>query len=61
MEKWIAVIDKLPIECEILETKISDSTGERNFSKLIRKNNLWFLPDMSMYIYYTPTHWRECY
>lgn len=21
--------------------------------------NLWFLPDGSMYVYYTPTHWRS--
>lgn len=21
-------------------------------------SRLWFFPDMSMYVYYVPTHWR---
>jgi hypothetical protein len=32
--------------------------GERNHSSLVRKGRLWFFPDMSMYVYYAPTHWR---
>lgn len=40
-----------------LLTKIDDSKGERNVAKLKRIGRLWFLPDMSMYVYYTPTHW----
>jgi hypothetical protein len=59
MNEWIAVHNKLPPEGELVETKIYDSAGERNFGKLRRKGNLWFLPDMSMYIYYCPTHWRK--
>jgi hypothetical protein len=57
--KWISCSFILPQEGKIVETKIDDQYGCRNVSKLIRKGNLWFLSDMSMYVYYTPTHWRE--
>ena len=39
-------------------TKIDDEDGERNVTKLKRRGNLWFFPDGSMYVYYTPTHWK---
>lgn len=39
-------------------TKIDDEGGVRNEQKLIRKGRLWYFPDMSMYVYYAPTHWR---
>lgn len=32
--------------------------GIRNIQSLVRKGSLWFFPDMSMYVYYRPTHWR---
>lgn len=41
----------------VVNTKIDDGRGARNVAKLIRKGRLWFLQDMSMYVYYTPTHW----
>lgn len=41
-----------------VETKIDDGDGWRNQTALVRKGRLWFFPDMSMYVYYTPTHWR---
>jgi len=56
-ELWYA-IGSSP-ENELIETKISDDSGERNHQKLIKKGNLWFVPDESMYVYYTPTHWRH--
>jgi hypothetical protein len=31
---------------------------QRNEQSLVRKGRLWFFTDMSMYVYYTPTHWR---
>ena len=43
----------------VVETKIDDSDGERNVQNLIRKGNLWWTPDGSMYVYYRPTHWRD--
>jgi hypothetical protein len=40
-------------------TKIDDGNGVRNVQSLTRRGNLWFYPDMSMYVYYTPTHYAE--
>lgn len=42
-----------------LLTKIDDSKGERNVQERIRQGNLWYFTDMSMYVYYTPTHYCE--
>ena len=58
---WIKCTVTLPKEGEIVMTKILDANGERNEQKLIRKGNLWFLEDYSMYVYYTPTHWKTIY
>ena len=44
---------------KVVWTKIHDENGERNVQKLVRDGNLWFFPDWSLYVYYTPTHWRE--
>lgn len=57
--KWIKCEDRLPLQGEIVETKIDDEKGERNIQKLKRQGRLWFFPDDSMYVYYTPTHWRR--
>jgi len=59
MEKWIEANKELPTEGYIVKTKIVDENGERNIQVLTRKGNLWWLPDMSMYVYYTPTHWLK--
>ena len=56
---WISVNNLLPQEGIVVATKIADARGARNFSRLIRKGNLWFTPDMSMYVYYSPTHWQS--
>lgn len=42
----------------VVETKIDDERGIRNQTLLIKERGLWFFPDKSMYVYYTPTHWR---
>lgn len=57
--EWIKVKDELPPEGEMVETKIDDKKGCRNVQKLCRLKNLWFLPEESMYVYYTPTHWKK--
>lgn len=44
----------------IIETKIEDNLGTRNVQKLKKSGNLWWLPDGTMYVYYTPTHWKTC-
>ena len=59
MEKWIRVNEQLPCDHMIVETKIDDKLGIRNVCNLIRIKNLWYLENMSMYVYYTPTHWRN--
>lgn len=56
---WISCADKLPVEATVVETKIDDSYGVRNEQTLKRMGRLWFFADGSMYVYYTPTHWRE--
>ena len=56
---WYKTSEKLPEEGIIVKTKIHDERGCRNEAWLYRKDNLWFLPDGSMYVYYTPTHWKE--
>lgn len=57
---WTALKFLRPKENIIVETKIDDNKGERNIAKLKRfSNGLWFLPDDSMYVYYSPTHWRS--
>ena len=42
----------------VVETKIDDGRGCRNETTLRRADRLWWLSDGSMYVYYTPTHWR---
>lgn len=57
--KWTRTIDSLPPENQEVETKIDDHMGVRNEQPLMRVGKLWMYPDGSMYVYYTPTHWRE--
>lgn len=58
MPDLIKVSEQLPQEETVVETKIDDGKGCRNAQKLKRRGLLWFFPDGSMYVYYTPTHWR---
>lgn len=56
---WIKVDDQKPPMCEVVMTKIDDEAGCRNEQTLkLVSGRLWFFPDGSMYVYYTPTHWR---
>ena len=55
---WHQTLYELPPEGVTVYTKIDDERGCRNEGKLYRRGNLWFLSDGSMYVYYTPTHWR---
>lgn len=65
MSDWIDCKDKLPPLDISVMTKIHDEKGPRNEQMLKRFNrepgvtrDLWFFPDGSMYVYYTPTHWK---
>ena len=56
---WIPTSEELPPENQIVDTKVDDEKGVRNEQQLLHSHNLWFLPDKSMYVYYTPTHWKH--
>ena len=55
MRKW-EPIKTAPEGVPVL-TKIDDEHGVRNEQLLKRNGRLWWFPDDSMYVYYTPTHW----
>lgn len=55
---WTQTEKQLPAEGVPVRTKVEDLKGTRNESILKRQGRLWFLPNGSMYVYYTPTHWR---
>jgi hypothetical protein len=58
-DRWNKVADALPEEGRVVKTLIADDDGVRNEADLKRNGRLWFFADGSMYVYYTPTHWRE--
>lgn len=58
-------ISTCPEGVEVM-TKIDDAAGARNVQSLVKVTRepgksrpMFFHPDMSMYVYYTPTHWAE--
>ena len=54
-EQWYHTVNELPTEKKIVRTM--DSGGY--VQELYRDGNLWFVPDGSTYVYYTPTMWSE--
>lgn len=54
---WIETRESLPDDGKVVSTKIDDAEGLRNVQDLKRNGRLWYYPDGSMYVYYTPTHW----
>lgn len=63
MSEW-QPIETAPLGV-IVETKIDDPNGVRNVQtlKALQRDPscrvMWYFPDGSMYVYYTPTHWRH--
>ncbi len=57
--RWNRTQEILPEEGKVVLTMISDIGGERNRQQLKRQGRLWFYPDGSMYVYYSPTHWSD--
>lgn len=55
---WISISEHMPPESQIVDTKIDDEKGIRNETQLVFSNGLWWFPDKSMYVYYSPTHWK---
>ncbi len=57
---WIPVSERKPPIGQVVDTKIHDAeNGCRNEQPLKRggeNGRLWFFPDDSMYVHYTPTH-----
>lgn len=51
-------ISTAPVSVKVW-TKIDDANGVRNVQRLVRQGGLWWTPDLSLYVYYTPTHWRS--
>lgn len=58
IDQWVDMRVAMPPEGLAVMTKIDDANGPRNEQKLKRIGSLWFFPDGSMYVYYTPTHWK---
>lgn len=56
---YVATKYGTPREGELVLTKIDDERGVRNEEYLRFKGGLWWLPNGSMYVYYTPTHWWQ--
>ncbi len=56
--EYIKISDQLPPNNVVVMTKIDDGKNIRNEQKLIRQDNLYWHADKSMYVYYTPTHWK---
>jgi hypothetical protein len=56
---WTKCQHEIPPENIEVETKIDDAKGIRNVQSLLRYRGLWWHPDKSMYVYYSPTHWRH--
>jgi len=54
---WKVVKQENPPKEQLILTKIDDKNGERNIARLSFDGKLWWLPNKSMYVYYTPTHW----
>lgn len=54
-DKWILTTNSLPKEGEVVQT-MSPTGMEQD---LKRNGNLWFFPDGSMYVYYTPNWWKR--
>ncbi len=57
--KWQSNEIEIAPEGVEVETMTADEHGVRNQTNLVRKGNLWFLPNMKMYVYYAPTHWKS--
>lgn len=57
---WISLSDKQPADGEVVDTCIieGDYVPITNEQTLKKSGPLWFFPDSSMYVYYTPTHWK---
>jgi hypothetical protein len=56
---WIEISKQNPPKNKILKTKVDDLNGVRNEQELKFDGKLWWFPDGSMYVYYSPTHYWD--
>lgn len=54
MTEWVPTATRLPEAGVVVEAV--DSGG--NVQPLVYSSNLWWFPDRSMYVYFTPRAWR---
>lgn len=54
MGEWTRTADEEPPDGAVVETLSSNGQQQQ----LKRQGRLWFFPDGSMYVYYTPEYWR---
>lgn len=52
---WYRTSDTPPPRGEVVQT-LSEGGQEQ---ELVYRDGLWFLPDLSMYIYETPMFWKR--
>ncbi len=55
MRDWTKTADQPPEPGVVVEAM--DSGG--HVQDLVFDRNLWWFPDKSMYVYFTPTFWKE--
>lgn len=58
-DKWKVITKVQPPQGVVVLTKIYNEGVSWNEQELVRKGSLWFFPDMSRYVYYPPTHFKE--
>ena len=54
-QKWKNPISEPPKDNVVVEVVAPDGRE----TKLFKQGRLWFVPDGSMYMYWTPVLWRE--
>ena len=52
---WISTTTRKPPEGKV----VTALTPGGDVRPLKCSDNMWWLPDGSMYVYFTPTHWTE--
>lgn len=55
---WKKITEEHPPKNRVVMTKIEDENGTKNEQELKFDGKLWWVPDGSVYVDYTPTHWK---
>lgn len=57
MNEW-KPIETAPDNVVVMTKRDDPWGGERNVQPLKKDRDLWWFEDGSMYVYYSPTHWK---